>query len=388
VAVRRATETGSPRTAATRLQHDFEGSFGVDTIERFLHTSYDQFAGRATIPNFLPLLAERFARQRLHALARVEGKITDGKPTVLFLCMHNAGRSQMALGFFTHLAGDRAVAWSGGSEPGNEINPAAIAAMREVGIDITGEYPKPWTDEIVQAADVVITMGCGEACPVFPGKRYENWELPDPAGQGLDAVRPIRDDIEERIRRLLNDLNVAAPLTRHGARGHSAVTAREYQVAPMTAAHADAVLAIYQSGIDPDAATFDPAAPDWATFDADHLPEHRFVAELGGQVAGWIAAVTVSSPCVYTGVIEHSVYVADHARGHGIGRILLQRLITASEAAGIWTLQAEVFPKNTASLALHHRAGFRVVGVRERPGHHHGRWRDVVLLERRSPHIT
>ena len=196
------------KTAATRLRTEFEDTFGVATIERFLHTSYDQFAGRATIPNFLPLLAERFARQRLHALARVEGKIVDGKPTVLFLCTHNAGRSQMALGYFTHLAGDRAVAWSGGSEPGNEINPAAIAAMAEVGIDITGEYPKPWTDEIVAAADVVVTMGCGDACPIFPGKRYENWELPDPAGQGLDAVRPIRDQINQRIHQLMAELNV------------------------------------------------------------------------------------------------------------------------------------------------------------------------------------
>jgi arsenate reductase (thioredoxin) len=196
------------RTAATRLQHDFADLFGVEIIERFLHASYDQFAGRAAVANFLPLLAERFTRQRLHALAKVEGKIIDTKPTVLFVCTHNAGRSQIALGFFTHLAQDRAAAWSGGSEPGNQINPAAITAMAEVGIDITGEYPKPWTDEIVAAADVVITMGCGDACPFFPGKRYENWELPDPAGQGLDAVRPIRDDIEERVRRLLADLHV------------------------------------------------------------------------------------------------------------------------------------------------------------------------------------
>ena len=196
------------KTAATRLQREFDGTFGVETIERFLHSSYDQFAGRATVPNFLPLLAERFARQRLNALARVEGKITDSKPTVLFLCTHNAGRSQMALGYFAHLAGEDGVAWSGGSEPGNEINPSAIAAMAEVGIDITGEFPKPWTDEIVQAADVVITMGCGDACPIFPGKRYENWELPDPAGQSVDAVRPIRDDIEERVRRLLTELGV------------------------------------------------------------------------------------------------------------------------------------------------------------------------------------
>lgn len=197
------------RTAATRLEDEFQDTFGVETIERFLQSSYDKFAGRATVPNFLPLLAERFARQRLNALARVEGKITDTKPTVLFLCTHNAGRSQMALGYFNHLAGDQAVAWSGGSEPGNEINPAAVQAMTEVGIDITGEFPKPWTDEIVQAADVVVTMGCGDACPVFPGKRYENWELPDPAGQSVETVRPIRDDIEERVRRLLADLNVA-----------------------------------------------------------------------------------------------------------------------------------------------------------------------------------
>ncbi|ORA60858.1 arsenate reductase ArsC [Mycobacteroides franklinii] len=199
-------------TAATRLQTEFDGTFGTETIERFLHSSYEQYASRATVPNFLPLLAERFARQRLHALARVEGKVSDGKPTVLFLCTHNAGRSQMALGFFNHLAGDQAVAWSGGSEPGREINPAAIEVMAEVGIDITGEYPKPWTDEIVQAADVVITMGCGDACPVFPGKRYENWNLPDPAGQSAEATRPIRDDIEARVRALLAELSV--PVTR------------------------------------------------------------------------------------------------------------------------------------------------------------------------------
>jgi protein-tyrosine-phosphatase len=195
-------------TASTRLQREFDGTFGVEAIERFLHSSYDQFAGRASVPNLLPLIAKRFARQRLNALARVEGKVTDGKPTVQFLCTHNAGRSQMALGYFADLAGEDAVAWSGGSEPGNEINPSAITAMAEVGIDITGEFPKPWTDEIVQAADVVITMGCGDACPIFPGKRYENWELPDPAGQSVDAVRPIRDDVEERVRRLLTELGI------------------------------------------------------------------------------------------------------------------------------------------------------------------------------------
>jgi arsenate reductase len=196
------------KTAATRLENEFGDMFGVETIERFLHSSYDQFAARASIPRFLPLLAERFARQRLRALARVEGKHHDGKPTVLFLCTHNAGRSQMAMGFFTHLAGDAAVAWSGGSEPGNEINPAAVEAMAERGIDIAHEYPKPWTDEIVQAADVIITMGCGDACPIFPGRRYEDWKLEDPAGMGVDAVRPIRDEIERRVRQLLDELEV------------------------------------------------------------------------------------------------------------------------------------------------------------------------------------
>jgi arsenate reductase (thioredoxin) len=134
----------------------------------------------------------------------------DGKPTVLFLCVHNAGRSQMALGWFNHLAGERAVAWSGGSEPAEEINPSAVLAMAEVGIDIAGEHPKRWTDEIVRAADVFVTMGCGDTCPYVPGKRYEDWELDDPAGQGVDAVRPIRDEVEARVRALLESIGVPA----------------------------------------------------------------------------------------------------------------------------------------------------------------------------------
>jgi arsenate reductase (thioredoxin) len=203
-------QTLALKTAATRLAAEFDGTYGPETIERFLHSSYDQFATIGAIPNFLPLLAERFARQRLQALARVEGHHRDGKPVVLFLCTHNAGRSQMALGFFTQLAGDNAIAWSGGSEPGNQINAAAVAAMAERGIDIAAEYPKPWTDEVVRAADVVITMGCGDACPVFPGTRYENWDLDDPAGLDVADVRPIRDELERRVRRLLDDLHVPA----------------------------------------------------------------------------------------------------------------------------------------------------------------------------------
>ncbi|CAL8979451.1 Arsenate reductase [Propionicimonas sp. T2.31MG-18] len=190
------------RQAAARLAVDFAGVYGAETIERFLASSFDQFADRATVTKFLPLLAERFARQRLHALARVEGLHDDGRPVVLFLCTHNAGRSQMALGFFQALAGDGAVAWSGGSEPGMRVNPLAVTAMAERGIDISGEFPKPWTDETVRAADVVVSMGCGDACPVFPGKRYENWEVDDPAAEDLDGVRRIRDDVERRVRLL------------------------------------------------------------------------------------------------------------------------------------------------------------------------------------------
>src|SRR5450631_2180190 len=180
------------RTAAANLSDQFSGVFGQETIERFLIGSYDQFADTSTIPTYLPLLAERFARQRLQALARVEGKATDGRPIVLFLCVHNAGRSQMAMGFFQHLAGEGAVAWSGGSEPGTQVNPSAIEAMRERDIDISTEFPKPWTEEVVRAADVVVTMGCGDACPVYPGKRYVDWELDDPAGKSVEDVRPVR----------------------------------------------------------------------------------------------------------------------------------------------------------------------------------------------------
>jgi arsenate reductase (thioredoxin) len=197
------------RTAASNLAREFDGTFGSETIERFLHSSYDEFADRAVVLNYLPLLAERFARQRLRALARVEGKADTGTPVVLFLCTHNAGRSQMAMGLFTHLAGERAMAWSGGSEPGTRINPAAVEVMAERGIDISGEYPKPWTDEIVRAADVVVTMGCGDACPVLPGRRYLDWQVDDPAGLDVDAVRPIRDDIERQVRQLLGEIGVA-----------------------------------------------------------------------------------------------------------------------------------------------------------------------------------
>ncbi len=194
------------RTAATRLHERFAGIFSTETIERFLHHSYEEFANRATAQQWLPLLAERFAVQRLTALAKVEGRSDDDRPVVLFLCVHNAGRSQMALGFFEELAGDAAIAWSGGSEPASLINPAAIEAMGERGIDISREFPKPWTDEVIRAADVIVTMGCGDACPIFPGKRYEDWQVGDPADRDLSEVRVIRDDIERRVRALLDQI--------------------------------------------------------------------------------------------------------------------------------------------------------------------------------------
>lgn len=132
------------------------------------------------------------------------------KPTVLFLCVHNAGRSQMAAGWLQHLAGDRVTVLSGGSTPAEQVNPSAVEVMREVGIDIADSYPKPWTDETLGAADVIVTMGCGDACPVIPGKRYVDWELADPAGKPVDQIRPIRDEIRERVRHLIGDLDLDA----------------------------------------------------------------------------------------------------------------------------------------------------------------------------------
>jgi arsenate reductase len=132
------------------------------------------------------------------------------RPSVLFMCVHNAGRSQMAAGWLRHLAGDRITVYSGGSEPTDQINAAAVAAMTEVGIDITNEFPKPWTNEIVRASDVVVTMGCGDACPLIPGKRYEDWQLDDPAGRDVADVRPIRDDIRLRVEELMATLGITA----------------------------------------------------------------------------------------------------------------------------------------------------------------------------------
>lgn len=195
------------KSSSARLQRDFDGVFSVETIERFMTDSFERLAN-ARIRTYVPVMAERFTRDRLRAVAKNTGMITSDAPSVLFLCVHNAGRSQMAAGWMRHLAGERVDVLSGGSDPASQVNSAAVEAMREVGIDIAGEFPRPWTDEIVGAADVVVTMGCGDACPVIPGKRYLDWELDDPAGKPVEAVRPVRDEIELRVRALLSDLAV------------------------------------------------------------------------------------------------------------------------------------------------------------------------------------
>jgi L-amino acid N-acyltransferase YncA len=161
------------------------------------------------------------------------------------------------------------------------------------------------------------------------------------------------------------------------------------RITGLTAEYADEVLAIYQLGIDEGNATFETAAPHWEAFDAAKLTDHRHLAlDQQGRVLGWVAATKVSDRCAYAGVVEHSVYVHPAARKRGVGLALLDALIASTEAAGIWTIQSGIFPENTASLQLHQRAGFRVIGARERIGRHHGAWRDVVLIERRSPRIT
>ena len=195
-------------TVAARLAPHYVGTFGPETIERFVRDSLERLLPTAKVATYLPVLAEKFARQRLTALARLDASAPNAVPGVLFMCVHNAGRSQMAAGWMRHLAGDRVVVWSGGSEPGSDINPAAVEAMAEAGIDITDEFPKPWTDEVVRAADVVVTMGCGDACPLHPGTRYEDWDLDDPADGDLAAVRLIRDDIRRRVEALLDSLPV------------------------------------------------------------------------------------------------------------------------------------------------------------------------------------
>jgi arsenate reductase (thioredoxin) len=191
--------------AAKSLVAEFAGIYSEQTIARYIGESLDLLGG-SRINVYVPVLAHRFARERLRALAQAEGAITKEQPEVLFVCVHNAGRSQMAAGLVKLRSEGRVHVRSAGSAPGEEINPAVVAAMSEIGVDLSEEFPKPLTDEVVRAADVVITMGCGDACPIYPGKRYEDWELDDPAGRSLAAVRRIRDEVDERVQRLVGEL--------------------------------------------------------------------------------------------------------------------------------------------------------------------------------------
>src|SRR5436309_933806 len=191
--------------AAEALASEFKGIFSEKTIARYIGESLDLLGG-SKISAYVPVLAHRFARERLQALAQAEGEIVKEQPEVLFVCVHNAGRSQMAAGLVKLRSEGRVQVRSAGSAPGEQINPAVVEAMAELGVDLGEEFPKPLTDEFVRAADVVVTMGCGDACPIYPGKRYEDWELEDPAGRDVETVRRIRDEIDARVQRLIAEL--------------------------------------------------------------------------------------------------------------------------------------------------------------------------------------
>jgi arsenate reductase len=187
------------------LAQEFTGVFSRETVERFVAESLEGLRG-ARFADFVPVLVHRFARERLRALGQAEGSIAKDVPEVVFVCVQNAGRSQMAAGLMSRRAEGKVHVRSAGSDPAEEINASVVEAMAELGVDLDEEFPKPLTDEVVRAADVVVTMGCGDACPVYPGKRYLDWDLPDPAGQDLVTVRAIRDEIDARVWALLAEL--------------------------------------------------------------------------------------------------------------------------------------------------------------------------------------
>ena len=191
------------------LVDEFRGVFSRETIDRYIRESLAALPA-ARFSDFVPVLVHRFARERLRALGQAEGTIAKLVPEVLFVCVHNSGRSQMAAGLLQLRANGRVNVRSAGSDPSARLDPVVVEAMAEVGVDLSQAFPKPLTDEVVRAADAVITMGCGDACPIYPGTRYEDWELADPAGRGLDEVRAIRDEIDARVRALLAELSPPA----------------------------------------------------------------------------------------------------------------------------------------------------------------------------------
>jgi arsenate reductase (thioredoxin) len=195
-------------SAAGDLHAQFRGVFGPETIEAMLLSSYAQIAARSTVYRWLTLAAERYSRERLRVLASARIHPASAAPRVLFLCAGDIDRAQMACEWFTYLAGGRAIAWSAGANRGvTRVRSATIAAMAEAGIGISPELPRRWADEFVLAADVVITMGRGDACPLLPGRHYEDWDIPDSAGNAIRDIRPVRDEIKQRVIDLLLRLN-------------------------------------------------------------------------------------------------------------------------------------------------------------------------------------
>ena len=200
--------------AADRLAHQFAGMVSEETVERVVFESYTALARTAAVSTHLPTVAEKFARDRLVALAQSRGLIAKPVPEILYVCVQNSGRSQMAAAITRHLGGDRVHVRSAGSQPAAGLLPGVVTVLEEAGIDVAEEFPKPLTDDVVRAADAVVTMGCGDACPLYPGKRYLYWQLDDPAELDLDGIRTVRDEIQQHVEQLLTELTPGLTATR------------------------------------------------------------------------------------------------------------------------------------------------------------------------------
>ncbi|PZU41717.1 MAG: phosphatase [Microbacterium sp.] len=200
--------------AAERLAQQFAGMVSEETVERVVFESYTALARTANVSTHLPTVAEKFARDRLVALAQSRGLIAKPAPEILYVCVQNSGRSQMAAAITRHLGGERVHVRSAGSQPAAGLLPGVVTVLQEAGIDVSEEFPKPLTDDVVRAADAVVTMGCGDACPLYPGKRYLDWQLDDPAELDLDGIRAVRDEIQQHVEQLLTELTPGLTATR------------------------------------------------------------------------------------------------------------------------------------------------------------------------------
>jgi L-amino acid N-acyltransferase YncA/protein-tyrosine-phosphatase len=287
---------------------------------------------------------------------------------VVFACVHNAGRSQMAAAFFNALADpSRARAVSAGTEPADRVHPEIVAVMREVGIDVSAAKPARLTDQLAAASQLLITMGCGEACPLVPGLKRDDWPIEDPNGKPLERVRQIRDELRQRVERLIKTEGWAMPITTRRA----------------TPVDAEAIARIYNQGIEDRIATFETrprTAEDVARwFDGAHP---AVVAEEDGRIVGFASTSSYRPRECYARIAEFSVYVARDFRGRGVGRRALEALIEESREAGLHKLVSRIFPENVASRAACRAVGFREVGVYKAHGQLEGVWKDCVVVER------